>query len=306
MVDIITDLGKMFLNQKNYIKAIECFNIASLNGSSESLLELAKMYMKGIGLERNLKQAKQYLKILSNNYNSDSAQYHLGMIYNMEKKYFKSKKYFELSAERNNTDSLMKLGIIYRDGLGVRKNPNKTYQYFEKAAKLGEANALFYLSVFLKDGFGTKKNINRSRRYLKLSARYGIQESLTNLGLYYINEGNYDLAKYYWSISDSPKAQFNLGVTYQNEGNYIEAMKMYEKAAKQDHSDAILAIGKLYLNGQGVEEDIDKALDYIVKAARLNNYNAIQIINETVDEFVRNQTIQTTKKQSKPFQNYAI
>ena len=60
------------------------------------------------------------------------------MIYNGERKYAKSKKYFELSADQDNTDALMKLGIIYRDGLGVKKNPNQTYQYFNNVAKLGE------------------------------------------------------------------------------------------------------------------------------------------------------------------------
>ena len=79
---------------------------------------------------------------------------------------------------------------------------------------------------------------------------------------------------------------------------------MYEKAAKQNHSDAILAIGKLYLNGLGVEEDIDIALDYIVKAARLNNYNAIQIINETVGEFERNEARLASKNKSNLIKNF--
>ena len=176
--------------------------------------------MNGNGIEKDVKKAKIYLKILSNKYNSDIAQYHLGLIYNSEEKYLKSKKYFELSANQNNSDALMKLGIIYRDGLGIKKNPIKTFQYFEQAAKLGATYALFYLSVFCKNGFGTKKNLNRARRYYKLCVRYGIQEACTNIGLYYFDEGNVEMAKYYWGISDSPKSQYNLGVTYQNEKNY--------------------------------------------------------------------------------------
>ena len=304
--DVITKLGKMFLSQNDYSKAIECFNLASKNGSFESLLELAKMYMNGNGLKRDMKRAKKYLKIISNNYKSDTAQYQLGMIYNSEKKYLKSKKYFELSANQDNTDALMKLGIIYRDGLGVKKDAYKTYQYFEKASKLGNAYAFFYLSVFCRDGFGTQKNLNRSRRYLKLSVRYDVQESFTNLGCLYIEEGNQELAKYYWSLSNNPKAQYNLGVILEEENNYKEAMKMYMKAANQYHSGAMFAIGKLYINGYGVDEDIDKALEYIVKAARLNDPNAIRFINETVDEFERDQTTSRDNKQTNSIQNYAI
>ena len=303
---VITDLGKTFLIQKDYPNAIKCFEIAANNGSSDAILELAQMYMKGVGLELNKKKAKQYFKVLSNKYNSDVAQYQLGMIYNGERKYAKSKKYFELSADQDNTDALMKLGLIYRDGLGVKKNPNQTYQYFNKAAKLGEKNALFYLAVFCRDGFGTQKNINRARRYYKLGCIYGVNESYLNLGFYYANNDNLDLAKYYWGICDSPKAQYNLGIVYEEEKNYDEAKKMFEKAAKQNHSDSILAIGKLYINGFGVEENIDIGLEYIIKAARLNNNRAIQIINEVVDEFERYEDIHLTQKQLQAIKNYAF
>ena len=303
-LSIINNLGKIFLNEKDYAKAMLCFEIAANIGSSDAMLELAQMYMKGLGTEKNIKKAKKYLKVLSNKYNSDSAQYHLGLIYNSEKKYLKSKEFFELSANQENPDALMKLGIIHRDGLGVKKNPSKTFQYFEKAAKLGAANALFYLGVFCRDGFGTEKNSNRERRYNKLAVRYGVPEACTNLGLHYHKEGNIELAKYYWGISSNSKAQYNLGIVYQEEKNYNKAKEMYEKAAKQNHSDAILAIGKLYLNGLGVEENIDIALDYIVKAARLNNYNAIRIIDETVGEFERDETRLATKNQSNSIKNF--
>ena len=243
------------------------------------LEDLGNKYLK----EKNYTKAKKYFKILSKNYNSDIAQYNLGIIYKQEKKYLKSKKYFELAAEKNNTNALMKLGIIYRDGLGVKKEPTKTFKYFELAAKLGNANALFYLGVFYQDGLGIKQNINRSRRYYKLAAQHNISEAMINLGLYYVNENNIELAKYYWGISNNSKAQYNLGILYQNEKNYKEAKKYYELAAEQNHSEAILAIGKLYLNGFGVEENINIALDYIIKAARLGNNNALQIINEAVE-----------------------
>ncbi len=211
--------------------------------------------------------------------------YNLGNKYIEKKNYNEAKRYYELAAKQNNTDALMKLGILYRDGLGVKKDPNKTFKYFELAAKLGNDNALFYLSIFYQNGFGTKKNINRARRYYKLAVRYGVSEAMTNLGLYYANENNIELAKYYWGISSNSKAQYNLGIIYQNEKNYNEAKKCYELAANQGHSDAILAIGKLYLNGLGVEENIDIALDYIINSARLGNNNALQIINETIEAF---------------------
>lgn len=226
---IISNLGKMFLNDEDYTKALLCFEMAANNGSLDAILELSQMHMNGIGIEKNIKKAKKYFKILSDKYNSDVAQYHLGIIYNGENKYSKSKEFFELSANQDNSDALMKLGIIYRDGLGVKKNPLKTFQYFEKAAKLGAVEALFYLGVFCKDGFGTQKNSNRERRYNKLAVRYGVPEAYTNLGLYYHKEGNIELAKYYWGISSNSKAQYNLGIVYHEEKTTIKQKKCMKK-----------------------------------------------------------------------------
>ena len=64
---IITDLGKTFLIQKDYPNAIKCFEIAANNGSSDAILQLAQMYMKGVGLELNIKKAKQYLRFYQTN-----------------------------------------------------------------------------------------------------------------------------------------------------------------------------------------------------------------------------------------------
>lgn len=275
----------MFLKENHIEIAIKCFENGSKYGFSDSIMELALVYMKGVGVEKDLNKAKYYFKILSNNYNSYIAQYNLGMIYHQEKKYLKSLKYFELSGEQEYSEALMKIGIIYRDGLGVKRNPIKTYQYFEKAAKLNNTNAFFYLGVFNEDGFGTKKNINRTRRYYKLAARYGIEEGLLNLGLYYIGKEQTDLAKYYWGISSNPNAKNNLGILYSKEGNYLEAKKMFEMAGEQGHSNSLVSLGKLYLNGQGVEENFDIGIDYIVQAARLHNPIAIQIIDDILNEF---------------------
>lgn len=275
----------MFLKEDHTEIAIKCFEIGLKCGFSDSIMELATLYMNGTGLNKDLKKAKYYFKILSNNYNSYIAQYNLGMIYYTEKKYLKSLKHFELSGEQDYSEALMKIGIIYRDGLGVKKNPIKTYQYFEKASKLKNTNAFFYLAVFNQDGFGTKMNINKARRYYKISARHGIDEGILDLGLYYANNGQNDLAKYYWGISEHPKAKYNLGVTYSKEGNYLEAKRMFEMASKQSHTNSLVSLGMLYLHGNGVEENLDIGLDYIIQAARLHNPVANRIINETVNDF---------------------
>ena len=296
----ITNLAKLFLKENKYDEAIKCLEIGSNCGYQDSIIELATMYMNGNCVEKDIKKAKNYFKLLSNKYNSYIAQYQLGMIYNKEKKYSKSFKYFELSGNQEYPDALMKIGIIYRDGLGVKRNPKKTYESFEKAAKLGRGDAFFYLGVFCRDGFGTTKNNDRAIRYYKISASYGIEEAMNNLGLYYAKNDQFELAKYYWGNTNNAKTQYNLGVIYCNEGKYLKAKEMFEKAAEQGHTDSLVSIGKLYLYGDGVEEDIDIALDYIIRAARLHNPTANRIINDTLNDFVEyeERTNRIIKKES--------
>lgn len=54
-----------------------------------------------------------------------------------------------------------------------------------------------------------------------------------------------------------------------------EAFKLNREAAQLGHNDAILAMGYFYLNGQGVEKDIELAEYWYKKAARCGNPRAM-------------------------------
>jgi len=43
-------------------------------------------------------------------------------------------------------------------------------------------------------------------------------------------------------------------------GSYKKAIELFKKADKQGHIEAIVALGIMYENGQGVQQDLDKAL----------------------------------------------
>lgn len=68
------------------------------------------------------------------------------------------------------------------------------------------------------------------------------------------------------------KAQYNLAVCYANgegvEQDFEKAMFWWQKAAEQGDVDAQSAIGRLYLKGLGVEVDMDKAFEWTERAAK--------------------------------------
>ncbi|MCB1986450.1 MAG: sel1 repeat family protein [Burkholderiales bacterium] len=73
-------------------------------------------------------------------------------------------------------------------------------------------------------------------------------------------------------------AQFNLGLMYANgegvEQDMQEAVELFKKAAEQGHVDAQNNLGALYFMGEGVERDEDKAIAWFEKAAAQGNEEA--------------------------------
>jgi|GEM_PF-5446218 len=54
-----------------------------------------------------------------------------------------------------------------------------------------------------------------------------------------------------------------------------KALEYYTKAAEKGDTDALINIGVMYANGQGVEKDDKKAFEYLTKAAEKGNANAL-------------------------------
>ncbi|EKX56462.1 hypothetical protein D516_2974 [Rhodobacter sp. AKP1] len=61
---------------------------------------------------------------------------------------------FEAAAETGYWAALNNLGVLYRDGLGVPVDPEKTFEYFRRAAESGEIAPLRHLARCYRDGFG--------------------------------------------------------------------------------------------------------------------------------------------------------
>lgn len=205
--------------------------------------------------------------------------------------YQKAVYFFDLAAQAGNVSAQRNLGIIYKDGYIVEQDYNKSTKYFKMAAKQGDADSLFILGLFYRDGVGNiVTNRNKARKYFKLAIQQGNLNAAVDLGEFYFMEGQYELAKHYFEISDiSPLSQQNLGVMYWHglgvEKNYNEAIKHYTIAAQLGNSLSLTVLGEIYMNGLGnVEKDEKTAVKYFMKAANLGETYALKCINKIIDE----------------------
>ena len=72
------------------------------------------------------------------------------------------------SADSGNTDSLITLGRMYRDGNGVKADFKKAMEYFERANVNGDNPvALEELASFYENGYGVELNLNTAKRYYR-------------------------------------------------------------------------------------------------------------------------------------------
>ncbi len=64
---------------------------------------------------------------------------------------------------------------------------------------------------------------------------------------------------------DEQKSLLKLGFKAKQAGNYDEAIKYFMQMVEQGNTDGMAAMGMLYENGEGVEQDLDKAMEWYQK-----------------------------------------
>jgi len=78
--------------------------------------------------------------------------------------------WFEKQAELGDLAAQNNLGVMYRRGMGVDKNPAKAFDLFQKSAARGSPNGMLNLANMYKMGEGTEQNLELSYAWYNLAA----------------------------------------------------------------------------------------------------------------------------------------
>ena len=137
-------------------------------------------------------------------------------------------------------------------------------EYYGKAAQSNNAEGLYNLALLHMKGLGVKIDYKLAISLLK---RASSQNHMRNIpGMSILNVG-------------VAEAEHSLGLVY-NEGRYVDkdtriAAQWYEKAVKHNYSNSANNLGILYMNGEGVEQNLDKAEELFLLAHKLNNIDCM-------------------------------
>ena len=158
LIDMYKDIGNW---EQDFKTAYNYYSGNAENGDYEIKCNLGVMYKKGKGVKRDYQKALYWFTKASEQ-GCERANFHIGLMYEygegVKKNYLKALDYFmdsgvysehiknkieiyKTEAEVGDGELQYKLGLIYEDGIGIRKNSKSAIYWYEKAASNGIRDA---------------------------------------------------------------------------------------------------------------------------------------------------------------------
>ncbi len=192
---------------------------------------------------------------------------------------------FTKSQELGNTEANFYLGVL-ADWYGY---PKKDYEqaraYYEQSGD--NPYAQISLGFLYYNGQGVEQDMEKGKELFQSVADTGVVEGYYGLASAAKNEEDIETALGHYNkvVEDGTEplyiagAMYGLGHMYRNgegvEQDYAKAIEWYTKAADLGQTTAMNNLGHLYLDGKGVEKDGTKAVEWYTKAADSGNTSAM-------------------------------
>jgi TPR repeat protein len=178
----------------------------------------------------------------ASNANHKGAQSMIAEIYkkgdSTEQDYYKAALWYRRLAKQKDAAAQCNVGVMYKEGLGVRMDPLEASKWFIWAAEQGYSNAQFYLSQFRLNGVALRKDEKEGLYWLNKSVRQRNVKACYALSFFYF------------------KGQCNLEV------NIESGMNLLKFSAKNGFIQAQLDMASRYQKGDGVQQDLQKYINY--------------------------------------------
>ena len=257
-----SDLMYGLMGEKNPSEGFKWLEKASNQGHIASRVEVAKCYIYGDPVKKQVRVGYDMLTSISNTSNK-KCHYELGKIYyygnEIEKDYSKAFKHFLFAAERGHVSSQDYVGDMYYFGEGVSCDYVKAREWYEKAAEHNNSNSLLRLAFIYDDGRGVETDKEKAFTYYVKAAELGEKRAQCELyNFYFFNEKYKD---------------YQLGKKY------------LEMAAKQEYAIAEKRLALLYIGRYDFEEDDEQFVYWLKRAALHGDVEAQRILGEAYYQF---------------------
>ena len=183
------------------------------------------------------------------------AQYGLGVIYQegiaVKKSSLRATHWLQKASDQGHKQATNRLAWHYRNGIGVVHSPAKAEELYLKAYDLGVVGASIPLGAIYRSGEpGVKENHAKAVKWARIGAEAGIDRGENLLGELY-RDGK--------------------GV----EQSFATALEWFEKSAAQGFHLAYFNASVILREGVGVEKDMERGMEYLRTAADLGHAGAM-------------------------------
>ncbi len=100
---------------------------------------------------------------------------------------------------KKNPESAFQMGLLYQEGIGVKRNFKRAADFFSAASEKGHANASNSLGMYYRFGIGVKKNAKKAEELYKKAILNGNSYAFYNLGQMYADQEDFLQA---WILAD--------------------------------------------------------------------------------------------------------
>jgi len=205
-------------------------------GRLEACLPLAKAYLDGHGVKRNLMEAARLFE--KSCVRVGQSCYYLAMMYDqgigVSKSYGQAALHFRKACGRSQWDACGRLAEYYHTGTGVTPNVAEAIVLYTKGCDHNVTRSCGELGLFHFKGLGVNQNLKKGLRLLTLACDDNNVQYCASLGVATAN---------------------GTGVSR----NFPEAVRLLTIACEGKSAYGCENLGYLYLNGHGVKQDQTKA-----------------------------------------------
>ncbi len=255
---------RMFPTEECQKVAFVWFRKSAEWGFRKGHLELAKAYLRGLGIDVNIERSARHYRIAAEKGSAAGALELIKLIQNgteatkgnakeAEATLVEFLPMLEKSASAGNARAARSIGRLYLTGNLLKQDLNTASDWLSRASKFGDAAAMHDLAL-LKLDQNKITNPEAIISMLKKSATLGYSGSMTALGRLHLQN------------------QFNLPVA--------ASMAWFEQGAAAGHAGSMEELARIYLTGKFVNKNINKARDFALRGVKLKHEGSAAILAE--------------------------
>lgn len=220
----------------NYVAALVSCQRESNRGSGEAAYLIAALHAGGLGVPKRADASIPWLNLEAERGHIE-ALYNLGVAYQYGKgvgqDILRAMNWYGMAAEQNSAKAMRNLARLYEEGAEDESHLEQAQHWYHRCAQAGHPECQMKWGIALLDGSGVESNQQRALYWLRKAGGGG--------------ENN---------------AQLMLGVLLE-ELSPAESLRWYLLSAKQGNIFAMHNLGVLYFEGTSVEQDYDRALEWL-------------------------------------------